>query len=639
MRRLVVRRWLHQSRPRVVVALGGNALLKKDDPMTGEAQQKNVKAAAEAVARVIRNGYDVVLTHGNGPQVGLLALHQQDSFSLDILGGETQGMIGYMLESELRNVLPKTAHVAALLTQVEVDPKDPAFEPRNATKPIGPYYDEDKSAALGPMVRVGDKWRRVVPSPEPQRIVELDTIRTLLAQQTLVICAGGGGIPVATNPATGLLQGVTAVIDKDRTAALLAEALNADALVMLTDVDCIYQDFGKPSQRRVAEVDGGKMSKAEEAALLQSLPAGSMRPKLEGALRFARKSGGEGWAAIGSLERLPQILEGTAGTRIVSNPQPPKRIAISSVVSKDVKDWTRADVERWLLDFVRVPKQAADALVAAGATDGNKLMAVTYRTMVKAGISWGLASAISREIGMLDIVGGTQNLRWIDSEPYAWPYNGSLNPSSTALMIIDMQRDFLDKEGYIGSMGYSTEGTRKTIEPIGRLLREARAQGYHIIHTREGHQSDLSDCPGVKHWRSLNLSSVGIGDRGPLGRLLVKGEPGWNIIPELAPLESEVVIDKPGKGAFFATSLDFMLRISGIKNIILTGVTTDVCVHTTMREANDRGYECLLVTDATAALDPGVHRSAVRSVQLSGGIFGATADSHAVLKAIAGSKN
>jgi carbamate kinase len=622
--------------------------------MTGAAQQKNVRAAAVAIAQVIRDGYDVVLTHGNGPQVGLLALHQQDAFSLDVLGSETQGMIGYMLEAELRNVLPKTAHVAALLTQVEVDAKDPAFEPRNATKPIGPHYDEDRSAVLGPMVRVGDKWRRVVASPEPQRIVEIDTIRTLLAQQTLVICAGGGGIPVATNPITGLLHGVTAVIDKDRTAALLAEALNADALVMLTDVDCIYENFGKPEQRRVPLLDGGKMGQTEETKLLQSLPAGSMRPKLEGALRFARKSGGEGWAAIGSLGSLPQILAGTAGTRVVCNAQPAKRVATPSTVSKEVKDWTREDVQRWLVDFVRVPRQAADALVASGATDGNKLMEVTYRTMVKAGISWGLASAISREISMLSAVGGTRNLSWIDSEPYAWPYNGSLNPSSTvsssffgvipsdsfkkALVIIDMQRDFLDPAGYIGSMGYSTEGTRKTIEPIGRLLKEAREQGYHVIHTREGHQSDLSDCPGVKHWRSLNLSTVGIGDRGPLGRLLIRGEEGWNIIPELAPLENEVVIDKPGKGAFFATSLDFMLRISGIKNLILTGVTTDVCVHTTMREANDRGYECLLVTDATAALDPGVHRSAVRTVQLSGGIFGATADSHAVLKAMAGSK-
>ena len=380
------RGWLrsdaHDRRPRVVVALGGNALLKKDDAMTGEAQQKNVKAAA-AVARVIQDGYDVVLTHGNGPQVGLLALHQQDSFSLDILGGETQGMIGYMLESELRNILPKTAHVAALLTQVEVDPKDPAFEPRNATKPIGPYYAEDRSATLGPMVRVGDKWRRVVASPEPQRIVELDTIRTLLAQQTLVICAGGGGIPVATNPATGLLQGVTAVIDKDRTAALLAEALGADALVMLTDVDCIYQDFGGPAQRRVAVVDGGKLTAAEEQALLQSLPAGSMRPKLEGALRFARKSGGEGWAAIGSLESLPQILKGSSGTRVVANARPPKRLPVPSVVRKEIADWTRDDVERWLIDFVRVPKQAAEALIAAGATSGPALMQVTYRTMVK----------------------------------------------------------------------------------------------------------------------------------------------------------------------------------------------------------------------------------------------------------------
>ncbi len=230
---MILRRLLHERRPRIVVALGGNALLKKDDPLTGDAQRKNVKAAAAAVARVIQDGYDVILTHGNGPQVGLLALHQQEAFGLDVLDAETQGMIGYVLEVELRNLLPKTARVAALLTQVEVDPRDPAFEPRNATKPIGPFYAEDRSALLGPMVRVGDKWRRVVASPEPQRVVEMETIRTLLASGTVVICAGGGGIPVAVDPATGLLRGVAAVIDKDRTAALLAETLGADALIML----------------------------------------------------------------------------------------------------------------------------------------------------------------------------------------------------------------------------------------------------------------------------------------------------------------------------------------------------------------------------------------------------------------------
>lgn len=182
--------------------------------MTGAAQQKNVAAACEAIAKVIGD-CELVLTHGNGPQVGLLALHQQESFGLEILDAETQGMIGYMLESELRNILPKTTHVAALLTQVEVDPNDPAF--KNPTKPIGPFYNEDRSAQLGPMVRVdGTKFRRVVASPAPKRIVEIDTVRTLMAQHTVVICAGGGGIPVMKNPKTGLLQGVAAVIDKVR---------------------------------------------------------------------------------------------------------------------------------------------------------------------------------------------------------------------------------------------------------------------------------------------------------------------------------------------------------------------------------------------------------------------------------------
>lgn len=625
------------------MALGGNALLRKNDPMTGEAQQKNVRIAAKAVAQVMQSGFDVLLTHGNGPQVGLLALHQQESFSLEILDAETQGMIGYMMEAELRNILPKTAHVAAILTQVEVDSKDPAFQ--NPTKPIGPYYNEDRSAQLGPMVKVDDKFRRVVASPLPKRIIELDTIRTLMNQQTLVICAGGGGIPVMTNPTSGLLQGIAAVIDKDRTAALLAESVGADALIMLTDVDCIYKDFGKPTQHKVPLFEAGTRTPQEEKELLDQLPAGSMRPKFEAALQFARKSGGDGWAAIGRMEDLPLILEGKSGSRITYNPSGAAKARRadfsiqSSPVKKEVRDWDRTDIEKWLRDFVRVPESAVTGIIKAGITNGNALLNVNYDALVRAGLRWGVASAVLKEINILENINSTSALRWIDSEPYQWPYNGNLTPSSTALMIIDMQRDFLDPEGYIGSMGYSVAPTRATIEPIQKLLAAARKHGFSVIHTREAHQPDLSDCPQVKHWRSRNLSPVGIGDEGPLGRLLVRGEEGWKIIKELEPLDNEIVIDKPGKGAFFATSLDFTLRLRGIKNLILTGVTTDVCVHTTMRDANDRGYECLLVTDATASLDPSVHRAAVRSVQLSGGIFGATADSYSVLKALEGRKD
>eukprot|EP01126_Amoeba_proteus_P001972 TRINITY_DN1061_c0_g1_i5.p1 TRINITY_DN1061_c0_g1~~TRINITY_DN1061_c0_g1_i5.p1 ORF type:complete len:265 (+),score=72.27 TRINITY_DN1061_c0_g1_i5:334-1128(+) len=223
----------------------------------------------------------------------------------------------------------------------------------------------------------------------------------------------------------------------------------------------------------------------------------------------------------------------------------------------------------------------------------------------------------------------------VDAQPYQWPYDRSFNPNTTALLIIDMQRDFLEPGGYIHSMGYSLAGTRAAIEPIKQILTKMRKMGFHIIHTREGHRPNLSDCYPVKHWRSMNTSSLGIGDEGPLGKLLVRGEKGWEIIEELEPIpDEEVIIDKHGKGAFHATELETVLKSQHIKNLILTGVTTDVCVHTTLREANDRGFECLLITDGTAALDPEVHWAAVKSVHLSGGIFGATCDSRTLLSTL-----
>ena len=223
----------------------------------------------------------------------------------------------------------------------------------------------------------------------------------------------------------------------------------------------------------------------------------------------------------------------------------------------------------------------------------------------------------------------------VNANPYPWPFDAAATPANTALVIIDMQFDFVGIGGYVDRMGYDLSAVRAPIEPIAKLLARARALGMHVIHTREGHRPDLSDLPANKRWRSRRIGAdgVGIGDPGPNGRILVRGEPGWDIVPELAPAPGESIIDKPGKGSFCATDLELLLHLRGIRYLVLTGVTTDVCVHTTMREANDRGFECLIVSDATGATDRGNHDAALTMVTMQGGVFGAVASSSQLLEA------
>lgn len=297
----------------VVAALGGNALLRRGQPLTAEAQRVNVKVAAKALAGIIRAGHRLVITHGNGPQVGLLALQgaaykPDEAYPLDVLGAETAGMIGYMIEQELENALGHDRAVATLLTQVVVDPRDPGFA--NPTKPVGPVYTQAEAEALAKardwrIAPDGDKWRRVVPSPKPIEIPDTRVIELLLDAGVVVICTGGGGIPVIRH-ANGSLIGIEAVVDKDASSALLARSLKADALLLLTDVDAVYRNFGTPNAARITQVT------PEDARQLDA-PEGSMAPKLRAAAEFASNGG---VAAIGRLPDALLLLKGKAGTRI-----------------------------------------------------------------------------------------------------------------------------------------------------------------------------------------------------------------------------------------------------------------------------------------------------------------------------------
>jgi len=298
---------------RIVIALGGNALLRRGEPMTAEVQRRNVRVAAEAIGPLTAD-HQIVIAHGNGPQVGLLALESEayadvEPYPLDVLGAETEGMIGYMIEQELTNVVSGDVRLATLLTMVEVDPADPAFA--DPTKFVGPVYSKDQAEKLADekgwtYKPDGDRWRRVVPSPRPRRIVEIDAIRWLLERKVLVVCAGGGGIPVMVD-GNGELTGVEAVIDKDWATAVLAQGLDADLLVIATDVDAVYLDWGTPQQRRLERVTPDELGAF-------SFPGGSMGPKVDAAVKFARSTGRR--ASIGSLADIARIVEGVAGTNV-----------------------------------------------------------------------------------------------------------------------------------------------------------------------------------------------------------------------------------------------------------------------------------------------------------------------------------
>ena len=299
---------------RVLVALGGNALLRRGEPVSAQAQRDNIRRAAQALARLLVDGHQLIITHGNGPQVGLLALQGEGAgkaaFPLDVLGAETEGMIGYVLQQELDNAYEPTARFATLLTQIEVDPNDPAFA--KPSKPVGAVYSESDAKRLAQargwtIAPDGKDWRRVVASPRPVRILEIDVIRLLVEQGVIVICAGGGGIPVVKR-ADGAYVGVEAVIDKDHASGLLAAELQVDAFLMLTDVPAVFTGWGTPQQHALGDV-------TPQALAAMNFAAGSMGPKVQAACDFAVRTGG--MAGIGALDDAAEILAHRAGTRVV----------------------------------------------------------------------------------------------------------------------------------------------------------------------------------------------------------------------------------------------------------------------------------------------------------------------------------
>lgn len=305
---------------RIVVALGGNALLRRGEPMTAENQRANIRAAAEALATIYQ-GNELVITHGNGPQVGLLALQSaaykaSESFPLDVLGSQTEGMIGYVIEQELGNLVPYEVPFATLLTMIEVDRGDPAFQ--NPTKFIGPVYEEAEAHRLASekgwsIKQDGDKWRRVVASPKPQHIFEIRPIKWLLERGAIVICAGGGGIPSVYDDQRKL-HGIEAVIDKDLASELLARELDADLFIMATDADAVYLDWNTPQAKAIKRISPDDLKRYEFAA-------GSMGPKVEAACQFVEQTGK--MAAIGALADLKGMAEGVAGTTVTQGQDEP----------------------------------------------------------------------------------------------------------------------------------------------------------------------------------------------------------------------------------------------------------------------------------------------------------------------------
>ncbi|MCC2335340.1 carbamate kinase [Cellulomonas wangsupingiae] len=552
----------------VLLAVGGNALVLDGEPGSVARQQERAARFADQVADLVGDGRQVLVTHGNGPQVGFIlrrgelvapdaSVEGLPELPLWLAVADSQGGIGHLLAVAVDSALERRgldSRAVAVLTHVEVDADDPAFA--LPTKPIGAAMTSSTARA-----RTAEGWtvietapgvhRRVVPSPRPRRVVEAEQIRALVHTGAVVVAAGGGGIPVVR--AADGWHGVDAVVDKDRASALLAASVGVDTLVLVTGVDEVSVGRGTPRQRALREVDPVELRAHLDAG---EFPPGSMGPKVESALQFVADGGRR--AVITSLPRLRDALEGRSGTLLTARdrPAPPTPTALSPA-----------------------------------STPGEPMITLAA-----------------------------------DPFPYVF------DPRRVALLCIDFQRDFMEAGGFGESLGNDVSRLRGAIEPTSRVLEVFRDRGWPVIHTREGHRPDLTDLFPAK--RDRGSPTLRIGEDGPMGRVLVRGSAGHGIVPELAPVEGEVVLDKPGKGSFYATDLETILRARGITSLVVTGVTTEVCVQTTVREANDRGFESLVLSDCTASYFPQFHRSALDMFCAQGGIVGWVATSDALLTAL-----
>ena len=540
----------------VLIAIGGNALVHEGESGSLCRQQERSAAFARQVVELVEAGWRVLVTHGNGPQVGFILRRGElvapdatveglPELPLWLAVADSQGGIGHLLCLAIDDALiahDRPERAVAVLTHVEVDADDPAFG--HPTKPIGGLLTADSArrrvaeegwsvVETGPGV-----FRRVVPSPAPTAILEAAQVRTLTDAGAVVIAAGGGGIPLVSRD--GQWAAVDAVVDKDRSSALLAA-----------------RDRGRH--------DGaGHRRRRGLRRLRPADPACAAR----------RHRGRD--AGPPRRRAVPRGLDGPEG-RVRAALRRGRRAPVDHHLARTPAGRTGRQGGH---PHQRPPRPGACAVITVPA----------------------------------------------DPSPYEF------DPARTALVCIDFQRDFVEPGGFGETLGNDVSTLRPAIAPTERVLAAARDLGLTVIHTREGHRPDLADLFPAK--RDRGAPTLRIGDEGPMGRILVRGSRGHDIIPELYPAAGEVVLDKPGKGAFYATDLETILRARGVTHLILTGVTTEVCVQTTAREANDRGFDCLVLADCTGSYFPQFHRAALQMISAQGGIVGWVADSAALLDAI-----